>query len=61
MWTLLAWTVVIVSLAIMLRSGWRWANYMVGFEGFGGNFNPWLIVVSWSWVGLFYLAYNYLF
>lgn len=61
MWAFIATSIIIVSLLVMLSSGWRFANYLVGFDGFGGEFNPWLIVCSWAWVGLFYLSYNYMF
>ena len=47
----------LASIYIALKSGFNFLNALVGFESFGGKFNPWLIVASWSWVGLIYLLY----
>jgi len=61
MWPFIATSIIVISILVMLSSGWRFANYLVGFDGFGGEFNPYLAVAAWGWVGLFYLAYNYMF
>ena len=61
MWTLIATSIIIVSLIVMVRSTWRFANYLLGFDGFGGEWNGYIFAASWTWVGIFYLAWTYLF
>lgn len=61
MWTFIATSVIVISALIAVRSAWRFANMLVGFDGFGGEFNPWLAVCGWTWVALFYISYTSLF